>query len=181
MNHKNGFSADTLAIYKWPVSVSRGFKVTPAQVWHIISQPENLKDYHPFCEQNPVEKWPGVGSKDAVHYYSGWIYQRQFTKWFKGSGYDLLIGREGGRKSYVSWRIWKEQDDIAMLNITIYPHALQNIPVAFRWIPHLTTIRPALHKYLDAVLSGLGWFINTGKPVTKDQFGAHKWFSDKND
>lgn len=41
----------------------------------------------------------------------------------------------------------------------------------------MATIQPALHSYLDAVLKGFEWFITTGKPVSKNQFGSHKWFS----
>ncbi len=61
--------------------------------------------------------------------------------------------------------------------ITIYPHILQNIPVVIRWIPHIVSIQPALNSYLESVLKGFEWIITTGKPVIKDQFGSHKWFS----
>jgi len=99
------------------------------------------------------------------------------VNWIDGKGYDLLIGREGGGRSYVSWRIKKESEDTGSLTIAIYPHALQNFPVAIRWVPHLMVVRPSLRNYLDSVLKGLDWFIKTGKPVAKDQFGSHKWFS----
>jgi len=95
-----------------------------------------------------------------------------------GVGYDLTIGRKGGRKSYVSWRITEEQDKTGCLRITIYPHALQNIPVAVRWIPHIAMMKPALSSYLDSVLKGFEWFITTGESVRKNQFDSHKWFSD---
>jgi len=36
-----------------------------------------------------------------VYYYSGWVLQRDFINWIDGVGYDLTIGRQGGRKSYV--------------------------------------------------------------------------------
>ena len=94
-----------------------------------------------------------------------------------GVGYDLTVGREGGGKSYVSWRITEAEDDAANLSITIYPYALQKIPLVIRWAPHLAMMRPALHSYLESVLKGFEWFITTGKPVTKNQFGSHKWFS----
>ena len=94
-----------------------------------------------------------------------------------GVGYDLTIGRAGGRKSYVSWRITQEQENTGTLRITIYPHILQRIPIAIRWIPHSVYVQPALHSHLESVLKGFEWFITTGKPVSKNQFGSHKWFS----
>ena len=171
------YTAERIERFKWPVSVSRKIEVSPEHIWLVIAKPGNVKDYHPYCEKNPVYEWPGVGSKDGIYYYSGWVLHREFVNWIDGVGYDLLIGREGGRKSYVSWRLTEEQEGTGTLRITIYPHALQNIPIAIRWIPHIAIIQPALHSYLVAVLKGFEWFITTGKPVSKDQFGTHKWFS----
>ena len=173
-------SAETIEKFKWPVSVSQKVKATPNDIWEAIIKPGNLKDFHPFCEKNPIHQWPGIGAKDGVHYYSGWVLEREFTNWIDGVGYDLLIGREGGRQSYVSWRITEEENGMGQLKITLYPHALQKIPLPLRWIPHLTTIQPAMHSYLDSVLKGFAWFIETGKPVRKNQFGPHKWFSPNN-
>lgn len=171
------YSADIVESFKWPVAVSRRIDARPQKIWSTITKPGNLNDCHPFCEKNPVYEWPGVGSKDGIHYYSGWVMQREFVNWIDGVGYDLTIGRKGGRKSYVSWRITQEQDNISTLSITIYPHILQNIPVAIRWIPHIVSIRPSLGRYLESVVKGFERFITTGKPVSKNQFGSHKWFS----
>jgi len=171
------YSAESIERFKWPVSVSRKIEATPQRIWLAISNPGNLNDCHPFCEKNNVIEWPGGGSIDDIHYYSGWVLRREFVHWIEGEGYDLTIGRVGGRKSYVSWRIILETDGTGTLRITIYPHALQRVPVAFRWIPHIAVIQPALTSYLNAVLKGFEWFITTGKPVSRDQFGSHKWFS----
>jgi len=171
------YTAEKIKKFKWPISFVQKVNASPGDIWSAITKPGNLKDFHPFCKENPVYKWPGDGAKDAVHYYSGWILNREFVNWIDGVGYDLLIGREGGRQSYVSWRITEEELGKGELRITIYPHALQKIPVAIRWIPHVTTIYPAMHSYLDSVLQGFVWFMRTGKPVSKNQFGSHKWFS----
>jgi len=162
--------------FKWPVSVSRKIKASPQKIWSIITNPGNLEDCHPFCKKNPVYEWPGAGSRDAIYYYSGWVMHREFTNWIDGKGYDLLIGREDGRKSYVSWQITDEGKE-ARLSISICPHSLQNVPIIIRWIPHLAVIQPALHRYLESVLKGFEWFITTGNSVRKNQFGSHKWFS----
>ena len=171
------YSAEIVERFKWPVSVSRRIDARPQKIWSAITKPGNLKDCHPFCEKNPVYEWPGVGSKDVIHYYRGWVMQRDFVNWIDGVGYDLLIGREGGKKSYVSWRITEEQNDAGRLRITIYPDILQNTPIFIRWLPYKTILQPALHNYLESVLKVFEWFITTGKPVSKNQFGSHRWFS----
>ena len=107
------FSAERIKRFRWPVSVSRSINTSPQNIWLVISSPGNLEDCHPFCDKNPVAKWPGVGSLDTIHYYSGWVLHREFINWIDGVGYDLTIGRKGGRKSYVSWRITEEQENIS--------------------------------------------------------------------
>lgn len=175
------YSVESMKRYKWPVMVSQKIEVSPDKIWSVISNPRNLEDCHPFCEKNEVYKWSGVGSKDAIHYHSGWVLHRDFVNWIDGVGYDLTIGREGERKSFVSWRITEEQENVGKLHITIYPHIFQNIPIAIRWIPYVAKIQPELRKYLKSVVRGFEWFIITGTPVRKDQFGSHSWFSSKDD
>jgi hypothetical protein len=171
------YSTENIERFKWPVSVSRKIEASAQRVWETITRPGNLNDCHPFCEKNPVYQWPGVGSKDAIYYYSGWVLHREIINWIDDVGYDLKIGREGGRKSCVSWRITEEKDDLSTLRITIYPFILQTLPIVFRWIPHIFYIQPTLNNYLESVVKGFEWFITTGIPVEKNQFGSHKWFS----
>ena len=139
--------------------------------------PGNLELCHPFCARNPVQVWPGSDSQDQVHYLSGWIYERHFRQWIDGVGYDLEIGRSGGRKSSVSWRIFPIDDRSCTLKITVYPHALQNLPVVIRWLPYKLRLRPMLKKYLESVVKGFEWYVTRGEPVPRDQFGKHPWFS----
>jgi hypothetical protein len=140
--------------------------------------PGNLEPCHPFCEKNPVTTWPGVGSRDEVHYLNGLVYERRFSRWIEGIGYDLDIGRIGGRSSFVSWRITPIDDDNCTLGIVVYPHALQGVPVAIRWIPHLLRVRPLLKAYLSSVVQGYEWYVMRGEPVPHNRFGSHPWFSE---
>ena len=48
--------------FRWPVTVSRKIEASPQNIWSVISSPGNVESCHPFCEKNPVHKWPGVGS-----------------------------------------------------------------------------------------------------------------------
>lgn len=171
------YSPKQLESFKWPITAARTIAASPQKIWLAISSPSNLEDCHPFCEKNPVDKWPGVGSRDTIFYYSGWVLHREFANWIDGVGYDLTIGRKSGRKSYVSWRITQEQENQAALSITLYPYIFQNLPAVIRWIPYLASIRPAMQSYLESVVKGFEWFITTSEPVSKNQFGSHKWFS----
>ena len=176
-NQTNNFWEDPKPGYKWPVVVSQPIKAPAEKVWQVISMSGNLEPCHPFCQKNPVEEWPGEKSKDEIHYLSGWIYQRRFCQWIDGIGYDLEIGRSGGGMSFVSWRIIPFDKHNCSLRITVYPHILQNLPVAFRWLPYILYLRPLLRRYLSSVTRGFEWYIDRGKPVPRNHFGEHPWFS----
>ena len=163
--------------FKWPVSVTRTIDAPQERVWDAISMPGNLELCHPFCTKNPVHAWPGPDSRDEVHYLSGWMYERRFRNWIDGVGYDLEIGRPGGGKSSVSWRIESLAEERCTLTITVYPNVLQGLPVMVRWIPHLLRVRPMLRQYLASVVGGFEWYVVHGEPVPRDHFGKHPWFS----
>jgi hypothetical protein len=163
--------------FKWPVAVAHRIAAPPAKVWDVISMPGNLEPCHPFCAKNPVQAWPGQESRDDVHYLSGWVLERRFCRWIEGVGYDLEIRRRGGRSSFVSWRIFSRDDRQCTLRIAIYPPALQHVPVAIRWLPHIVRLRPMLRSYLSSVVRGFEWYVTRGEPVPRNQFGSHPWFS----
>jgi hypothetical protein len=163
--------------FRWPVSCSRVIAAPQPKVWEIISSPGTLTLYHPFCEQNPVFDWRGAHSHDEIHYFNGVILVRHFRSWYEDIGYDLEVGRSGGRKSNVSWRINSIKNGHCSLEITVFPHAVQHIPVVARWLPHFFWLRPQLRRYLRSVLRGLEWFIIRSEPVRRNQFGSHQWFS----
>ena len=139
--------------------------------------PGNLELCHPFCKQNPVQVWPGPESRDEVHYLSGWIYERRFSQWFEGSGYDIEIIRRNNTIASVSWRISSVDERNCTLQISVFPQALQNIPVVVRWLPHVFRLHPMLKTYLVSVVKGFHWYVAKGEPVPRDQFGQHPWFS----
>jgi len=160
-----------------PVSSQRTIAASATKVWDVISMPGNLEPCHPFCSSNPVTSWPGPDSRDEVHYLSGWVFERHFQSWIEGTGYDLEIGRKGGARSYVSWRIASGNDRTCTLKITVYPQLLQGWPSVLQWIPHWFRIRPYLKSYLASVIRGFEWYVTRGEPVPRDQFGKHPWFS----
>jgi len=144
----------------------------------VISTPGHLEQVHPFCERNPVSRWPGKGSVDEVHYRSGWIYRRTFTDWIDGMGYDLEIGAEGEPISHVSWRIEPSGHAACELAISVWPRHLTNLPGVEPLI-RLSVVGPMMRRYLRSVTKGISWFVTTGEPVSANQFGTHRWFSDR--
>ena len=165
------------AKYLNPVSKNITINEHRQRVWEIISKPGNLELFHPFCESNPLEKWEGTNSIDYVNYYNGVKYQRIFTNQIINQGYDLLIGRTNGEKSKVIWRINNLKDSSSELKITIYPHDINDYPNFVKPLIYIFYIRPMLRKYLNSVLKGFQVYIMQGKPIQKNQFGSHKWFS----
>lgn len=163
--------------FRWPVSARRVIAAPPFKVWEVISSPGTLPLYHPFCEKNPVVEWSAEGAHDEVHYFNGRVLERRVTAWHDDVGYDLVIGRPGGKTSAVTWRVAPTRDGKSTVTISVYPHTLQHLSVIVRWLPHLMRLRPGLRSYLKSVLKGLDWFITRGKPVRRNQFGAHRWFS----
>jgi len=163
--------------FKWPIGASRVIAAPSNRVWEVISSPGLLPLYHPFCKENRVHRWPGPDSCDEVHYFSGWVFERNITNWIDGVGYELDIGRRGGRTSRVAWHITAQSEERCEICITVYPHGLQQLPVIARWFPHFFFLRPRLSRYLGSVIKGLDWFISVGEPVRRNQFGSHDWFS----
>jgi len=163
--------------FRWPVAVAGSIAAPAEKVWEAISLPGNLELCHPFCTRNPVAVWPGANSRDEVHYLSGWVFERRFCRWIEGVGYDLEIGRHGGRQSFVSWRILTDGRGRSALRITVYPQVLQHLPVMIRWLPHTLRLRPMLTRYLASVVRGFEWYVTRGAAVPRDQFGSHPWFS----
>ena len=169
--------------FRWMICSSIIIDATVAVVWEIISQPGNLNLCHPFCKENIVKKWPGKDSADIIIYYSGLEFERNFFEWKIEKEYKLMIGERGKKKTEVHWEIEKFKEvgegRKVSLSISLKIPYLQQIPVMFRWIPHFLYLKPKMKKYLNSVLRGFEYYITTGKPVKRNQFGSHSWFSPK--
>ncbi|MCP4203588.1 MAG: hypothetical protein GY769_16840 [bacterium] len=157
--------------FRWPVAFEQRLEAPAEQVWPVISAPGNLEKFHPFCKRNPVEKWPGAESRDAIHYYSGLVLERHFTRWVDSVGYDLELFQERRPRATVTWRLSPVDPHSSLLRITVKPDIPHGWPVAVRWLPHFTFVRPVLKRYLRLALGGLAWHVATGQPVRRNQFG----------
>lgn len=142
-----------------------------------MSASGNLESCHPYCAENPVRVWPGPGSIDEVHYLNGVVYERRFKLWREGEGYDLEIWHKQRKIADVIWRIESSGEHSSVLEITVLPLGLQNLPAWLRWAPHLFVLRPRMKSYLRSVVRGFEWYITRGESVPRNQFGTHPWFS----
>ena len=154
-----------------PIPHSQAVQASQEHVWKVISEPGNLVNFHPFCERNPVDKWPGVGSRDRIFYYNGLVLVRDFTAWFDGQGYDLVASAEEGLKFKVAWRITPIDSQNSELKITIH-QVIEGEPDK-----KVEQFNRLLAKYLQQVLQGFEYYMHTGEQVTRNQFGAHRLFS----
>ncbi len=145
------------------------------KVLDVIITPNYLNETHPFCKKNTIVSWPGIGSKDVLEYLNGLTFERDFTYWDK-DGYDLTIGTKNGPKSKVKWRLDGNVDK-SELSIQIHTHSLRKFPGPLYVIPFISQIRPQLNSYLDSVLNGIEYYLENNKPVPRNHFGKHKWFS----
>ena len=137
------------------ISSRKVIKCSVKDLWAIISSPSNLEIFHPYCKKNNVIIWNGNGSEDELEYLNGRKMKRKFVRWEEGIGYDLYINQIGRPKFFVSWKITKVKE-ASQIKITVYP---------------------LLKSYLNSVVGGIEFYLNTNYPVKKNQFGRHIWFS----
>ena len=157
-------------------------KASNSKIWKMISEPGNLNLCHPFCKSNIVEKWNDVGAVDFIEYYNGLTMKRLFTSWTPKEGYELIIGKGNQGVAKVKWEIISKNKQSSSLKISItllpeiilykYPKLIHNILV-------LVYLKPKMKNYINAVVKGFKYHIETGIKVKKNQFGYNSMFSIK--
>ena len=142
-------------------------------VWEIISSKNALELFHPYCLKNDAIDYK---KKDKLVYLNGLIYIREFSVWKPNKGFELSIGKKGGKKSKVIWEI-KILDRGCEVKISVFPYSSSKISKYFHPIVNIIIVKPKLRKYLQSVLTGLKFYLDTNIKVKKNQFGKHAWFS----
>ena len=146
-------------------------------VWALVSSPGNLLECHPFCRLNEAIEWGDGSFSDVLTYLNGRRYVRRFRQWRPREGYDLVIGEEGGKQSFVRWELNEAGNRSTELRITVYPYLLSGLPRIISAIPFSIYARPKLTTYLRSVLRGFEYFLDNGERVPRNYFGSHSWFS----
>ena len=160
----------------WNAQYRKKMGGSKEDVWRVISMQNNLNYVHPFCKKNEIISWDGEKSKDILVYLNGLTFIREFLTWEENSGYSLIIGEKNKQKSYVEWKIDSIDDD-TYLTITVYPYFIKNLPKFITFFPYHLLVIPKLNSYLKSVINGIDYYIKTKKPIPKNYFGKHDWFS----
>lgn len=159
------------------IQATTEIKADGSDVWAAISEVGNLTNLHPFCETNEVERWPGLNGRDHVHYYSGVHYQRDVIEWRDGEGYDLAVGPPTGKIAFARWTIQPGSPGRCSFAIEVTSFVRSDVEAEAQARYEKEMIKEAIPPYLDGVVRGVGHFVETGQPVTRNQFGAHPIYS----
>ena len=89
-------------------------------VWEVISSKGSLELFHPYCLKNKVISWGHIKSDELV-YLNGLVFTREFTSWNPNHGFELTIGKRGGKKSRVKWEITTSNSG-CLISISIWPY-----------------------------------------------------------
>jgi hypothetical protein len=122
-----------------------GFKVSekiilnqnPDIVWEIISSKNALELFHPYCLKNDAIDYK---KKDKLVYLNGLIYIREFSVWKPNKGFELSIGKKGGKKSKVIWEI-KILDRGCEVKISVFPYSSSKISKYFHPIVNIIIVK----------------------------------------
>lgn len=158
------------------VHLGRIIEAPAAAIWKEISTPGQLTKYHPYCQENKVYKWPGVGSKDGVLYYSGLYWERDFVCWREGVGFDLQIGPPTRKTALISWNIRPLGEAQSDFSLTVSPILESHLLETTKKI-YVQNFAASVEVYLDSFLRGVEHFMTTGQEVKARQFGAHPTFA----
>ena len=162
-----------------PLKSSVDIDVTAEEVWKVIAEPGNLKHFHPFCAATEVERWPGLGSRDSITYYSGIRYQRNFVYWQEGVGYDIELGDPPNQTARVLWRVEPASPETCRLSIEVFPLLKSGLSDEKKHAYQERLFGEVLQHYLECVVKGVKLFATTGNTVNKDQFGKNSLYSDR--
>ena len=156
------------------VSYSKDLEFPIDKVWSVISAPQNLENCHPFCKTNSTIEWHDQ-HHDVLQYLNGRKFYREFLIWTPMKGYEVIIGGKNGPKSYVIWELFEIERNRTKLKIRVFPYLLAKISKFLPIFPFW--IKPRLSRYLYSVISGFEYYLQNGKPVPRNYFGQHPWFS----
>ncbi len=160
-----------------PLQASVEIAVPAADVWQAIAAPGSLKQFHPFCATTEVERWPGLGSRDSITYYSGIRYHRNFVDWQEGVGYDIELGDPPNQTARVLWRIAPTSPETCRLSIEVFPLLKAALSAKKKAAYQARLFGAVLQHYLECVVKGVQFFATTGQPVREDQFGKNSLYS----
>ncbi|MDG2473537.1 MAG: hypothetical protein P8M71_10565 [Pseudomonadales bacterium] len=142
----------------YKTSYRQSFDCSEEKLFSVITEPGNLQNFHPFCQENIPIEWSGDNAVDKLTYLNGKVFTRKITRWHD-CGYDLTI-THGNIKTNVEWNIIFHKNK-PLLEIKLTPLFLPNNNV-YRFFSFYFYVKPQLTKYLKALFNGLSFYISTG-------------------
>ena len=136
----------------------------------------HLELFHPFCRSNKIIVWNEQNKTDELTYLNGIVYERNIYSWEKNKGFKLYIGKKGGKKSKVEWKL-KSINEMVILTIEVTPYVSDKFTLKTYNLVLKFYIIPLLKKYLNCVTKGIKFYLESGKIIKHNQFGSHRWFS----
>ncbi len=157
-----------------PLEIKSIIDSPASNVWELFSSPGHLEKIHAFDKHNPVLKWQGEGSVDQLEYYSGIIHERTFTAWLPEVGYDIeVVERPSGKHTNsVKFRISPVDENRSELTITSTPAIPEAPSEEERQQDYESKTKPGVLMYFTSLEKGVEYYLTTGKPVHRNQFGA---------
>lgn len=147
-------------------------------IWQIFTTPGHLKLFHPFCKSHQkVKSWREIGDVDTAEFYNGKKMQRRLIGFSPLKSYTIQMENKDGKNTQVCFRIKKIDTNTARASIHIKTDAYRKIPRPFWPVFVRLYLRKSYKNYLNSILNGLKYYSETGKPVSRNQFGSHKKFS----
>ncbi|WP_121667712.1 hypothetical protein [Mesonia aquimarina] len=151
---------------------------TKEKIWHIITQPGHLENYHPYCKKHiKTTSWKQIGDTDQGFFYSGKSMKREVIDWQEEKSYKVKIDNDDENLSEVKFSIESKTTEISIFTIEIFTDSYKKIPRPIWYFFAFIFLVPSYKKYLNSILKGLKYYSETGKKVSKNQFGSHKIFS----
>ena len=98
---------------------------------------------------------------------------RKFTEWNE-NGYKLEIF-EDRKLADITWQV-KDSKNKSIIKITAKPY----LPYKYNFINVIVFniyVKYVLQSYLNSVVKGLKYYLESNKTISNNQFGKHVWYS----
>lgn len=162
------------------VRLTRVIQAPAADIWKVISKRGDLTKYHAYVREHaPIYKWPGVGSRDGLTYYSGLYVERDFMYWREGEGYDMQTGPPPRKASWTCWDIRCLGEAQSELSIMITPILESHLHETTKKSYVQMYFGKSIEVYIDRLLRGVEQFVMTGKEVRPAQYGTDPVYAPK--
>src|SRR5699024_3726525 len=146
-------------------------------LWGVFTTRGHFKMFHPYCKAHEKKQLSGIGDRDRATFYNGKTMRRVVIEWDEGHSYTIKMDNDDGIDTRVRFCMESQGKSRATCSVRISTDAYRKIPRPIWGLYARFLLFPTFKKYLSSLLSGLDYFLRTGKPVKKNQFGRHWKFS----